>query len=82
MLEDGILVAEQSVTQHLKWSCNLQHLTWARQVVRETQSGQSAGHFNPYIIVLSVFFKDSLVANKYPTLFHLIGAKRVAESQL
>ena len=51
MLEDRILVDEQSVAQQCRWSRDLQHststLNWAKQVVMETCSDQLASHVKP-----------------------------------
>ena len=70
MLQDRILVTEQSLTQQPKWSSDLQY--WARWLIRAAWSDQSASHSKPghrydypdYILQVV------LVANKYPTLFY------------
>ena len=52
MLEDEILVPEQSINQQRKLSFNLQNpyfgTYWARKTIRETLSDQSAIRVRPY----------------------------------
>ena len=77
MLQDGILVAEQSMTQQLKWSYDLQLSTlvltgldglFERLISLLVMS-------NPNTNIPDCILQFALVTNKYPTLFLLKGAR-------
>ena len=83
MLEEGILVAEQSVNWQPKWSYDSQHSTFALTGLNkqsEAQSNQPASCVKPIYLyncseyILPVF----LVTNEHPTLFIL----KVQESSI
>ena len=65
MLEDGILVAEQSLTQQLKWSSELQYSTlafieldrWSERLILIKQLVMSSS--STCKIVLTLFFNCS-----------------------
>ena len=81
ILEDGILVAEQFVTQQLKWSRDLEHSTLVlteldgQSETPETINQLFKSKLSTYMIVPTVIFK-LVVANKYLTLFYLKDARR------
>ena len=95
MLEDGILLAEQSVTWQLKrlWLATLHFGPyWARQAVGETQSDQSAGHVSPLLDLCKNTNEDDgcrvnhaverLVALSVPGLVVILGMKTQRQNEI
>ena len=81
ILEDGLLVTEQSVVQEPNKSCDLQHhfgSYWARRAVGEAWPDKSVGHVKPLYLndCPDRIFQNDLVANKYRTLFPRRGDRR------